>query len=352
MPQLQHRKTRLKRVDYFKGIEKTHMKKLLKILLASLLLMSCSTNTNLPSDSISAADPAESMADFCKEYPRPNYKNLKRIPYTSDWFELYQVADGVTAIYEPHQWQEVISYLIEGKTEALLFDTGNGIADMKKVVDYLTDKPLKVLNSHTHYDHVGGNYAFENVYGMNTAFTVDRQQGHANKDIAIEVSQEALCRPLPQGVSEKNHIGKPFIVKNFIEHGYVFDLGERSLEVIHIPGHTPDSIALVDREAGLMWTGDTYYAGPIWLYAPETNLSQYTESLQTLIKEKPNFKALLPAHNTPWESPGVLIRVQDGFNKVLEGKATKEPQGDYMMEYTIQNESNFSFLMSDEALPY
>ena len=328
------------------------MKNLLKMLLISLFLISCSADTSQsPVDTVTA-DSAFSMADFCKKYPRPAYKNLKRIPFDSEWFELYQVADGVTAIYEPHQWQEVISYLIEGKTEALLFDTGNGIADIKKVVEFLTNKPIKVLNSHTHYDHVGGNYAFDKVYGLDTAFTRERQQGHANESIAIEVSQEALCKPLPNGVSEQNHIGKPFKINHFIEHGYIFDLGERQLEVIHIPGHTPDAIALIDRDAGLLWTGDSYYAGPIWLYAPETNLNHYSESLQILVSEIPNLKALLPAHNTPWESPEVLIRVQDGFQKVLKGKALKELQGDDMMQYTIPNEDNFSFLMRNEVLPY
>ena len=56
------------------------------------------------------SDPAQSMADFCKSLPRAEYKTLERIKHNSEWFEVYQVAPGVTAIYEPHQWQEVISY--------------------------------------------------------------------------------------------------------------------------------------------------------------------------------------------------------------------------------------------------
>ncbi len=134
-------------------------------------------------------NPAESMAEFCQKIPRPEYSDLKRIDYASEWFELYAVAPGVTAIYEPFQWQEAISYLIEGDDKALLFDSGNGIGDIAKVVKALTNKPVSVLNSHSHYDHVGGNYAFENIYGMNTAFTRDRQSGHKNADIAIEASK-------------------------------------------------------------------------------------------------------------------------------------------------------------------
>jgi len=64
--------------------------------------------------------PATSMAEFCTRLPRPAYATLEGVPYASDWFELYRVAPGVTAIYEPYQWQEVISYLIEGSDQALL----------------------------------------------------------------------------------------------------------------------------------------------------------------------------------------------------------------------------------------
>jgi glyoxylase-like metal-dependent hydrolase (beta-lactamase superfamily II) len=297
-------------------------------------------------------DPSQSMVNFCKSYPRAEYKDLNRIKYNSEWFELYQVAPGVTAIYEPHQWQEVISYLIEGENNALLFDTGNGIGDLASVVDHLTDKPVSVLNSHSHYDHVGSNYAFDKIYGMDTPFTHTREKGIANKDIAIEVSAQALCRPLPLGVSEKSHKGRPYQVTDFVHHGSVIDLGKRQLEIIHVPGHTPDAIVLFDREAGLMWTGDTFYAGPIWLYAPETDLAAYAQSLHYLVGQVPNLKALLPAHNTPWVAAQILLRVQAGFAAMLAGKAQKEALGDGMVKYHLPGEKDFSFLMRDEKLPY
>jgi metal-dependent hydrolase (beta-lactamase superfamily II) len=120
------------------------------------------------------------MAGFCKKLPRPEYLNLSKIDLQNDWFEVYQVAPGVTAIYEPFQWQEVISYLIEGQESALLFDTGNGIADIAPVIESLTNKPVSVLNSHSHYDHVGGNYAFEYILTLNLLKT-------DNKDIITQI---------------------------------------------------------------------------------------------------------------------------------------------------------------------
>lgn len=296
--------------------------------------------------------PAKSLAEFCSKLPRKEYAKLERVQYPDDWFELYAVAPGVTAIYEPHQWQEVISYLIEGETDALLFDTGNGLGDVAAVVRALTTKPFAVLNSHGHYDHVGGNYAFEKIYGMDTAFTRKCQRGHANKDIAIEASAQALCRPLPKGVTQQNHVGRPYKVTEFIGDGFRIDLGGRELEIIHVAGHTPDAIALIDREAGLMWTGDSYYSGPIWLWAPETDLKAYARSLQRLSKEVPNLKALLPAHNTPWVAPEVLRRVDKGFRAMLNGKSVPVPQGDGTVAHRVKGETEFSFLMRDEPLPY
>ena len=73
----------------------------------------------------------------------------------STWFVVYVVDPGVFAITEPYQFQEVISYLILGTDRGLLFDTGLGIGNIRKVVDQLTDLDVVVLNSHTHYDHIG-----------------------------------------------------------------------------------------------------------------------------------------------------------------------------------------------------
>src|SRR5215813_2666907 len=109
--------------------------------------------------------------DWCHALPRPEYKNLERITISDPWFEVYKPAASVFAIYEPHQAEETIGYLIVGEKRAVLFDTGMGISDIKKVTTELTKLPVIVLNSHTHDDHVGGNWQFQTIYGMDTEFT-------------------------------------------------------------------------------------------------------------------------------------------------------------------------------------
>jgi hypothetical protein len=90
--------------------------------------------------------------DWCKGLPRPAYGKLERVSAADPWFEVYKIRPGVFAIYEPHQLEEVISYLIIGSDKALLFDTGMGISNIQAVVAGLTKLPVSVVNSHTHND--------------------------------------------------------------------------------------------------------------------------------------------------------------------------------------------------------
>src|SRR5215475_7425184 len=74
------------------------------------------------------------VPDWCRPLPRPEYKTIERVAVSDPWFEVYKPAPGVYAIYEPHQSEEDISYLIVGAKQALLFDTGMGIANIRAVV--------------------------------------------------------------------------------------------------------------------------------------------------------------------------------------------------------------------------
>src|SRR5258707_11395056 len=76
--------------------------------------------------------------DWCRQLPRPQYRRLTCVPSADPWFEVYTVRPGVYAIYEPHQAEEAISYLIVGRDRAALFDTGLGIGNLRKVVTALT----------------------------------------------------------------------------------------------------------------------------------------------------------------------------------------------------------------------
>jgi glyoxylase-like metal-dependent hydrolase (beta-lactamase superfamily II) len=268
---------------------------------------------------------AQIRPDWCRELPRPEYKGLQRVLASDAWFEIYKVASGVFAIYEPHQAEETISYLILGKTQAVLFDTGMGIGDLRQVITQLTTLPLIVLNSHTHNDHVGGNWQFETVYGMDTDFTRINAKG-SRIDAQAEIGPGLICGPLPRGFDGKSYETRPWKISRFLRGGERIELGSRTLEVIATPGHTPDAISLLDRTNGLLFTGDTYYPAPIWLYRPETDIDAYVASVKRLAVLEPQLTVVLGAHNLPVVRPSVLPKLVTAIEAVRAGQIAPEPQ--------------------------
>ncbi len=306
-----------------------------RVLILAICLAICLT---FPAESLFAQAP---IPDWCRALPRPEYKNLERVPSGDAWFEVYKVAPGVFAIYEPHQAEETISYLIVGERRALLFDTGMGIGDIKKVVAELTKLPVSVLNSHTHDDHVGNNWEFTAVYGMNTDFTKNNAQG-SREDAQAEITPDQICGPLPKGFDPKTYATRPWKITTYTHDGDRIDLGGRILEVIATPGHTPDAISLLDRANGLLFTGDTYYPAAIWLYRPETDLDAYAASVRRLAALAPQVKTVLGAHNIPVAPPTVLPRLVIAFDAVRAGKVTGSPDSSGKVIYKV---GDISFLM-------
>lgn len=279
--------------------------------------------------------------EWCRALPRPEYKTLKRVPVTDPWFEVYQVVPQVFAIYEPHQAEETIAYLILGDKQALLFDTGMGISDIRKVTSELTRLPIIVLNSHTHDDHVGGNWQFETVYGMDTDFTRTNAKG-SRQDAQDELGPGMICGELPKGFDRESYATKPWKISRFLHDRDQIDLGDRTLEIISTPGHTPDAISLLDRAHGLLFSGDTYYPAPIWLFRPETNLDDYVASVRRLAALAPQLKLVLGAHNIPFAQPSVLPTLVTAIETVRAGKVRGELQEDGKALY---RSNGISFLM-------
>lgn len=281
------------------------------------------------------------IPDWCRALPRPEYKALERVPVSDPWFEVYKVVPGVFAIYEPHQAEETIGYLVVGEKRALLFDTGMGISDVKKVVAELTRLQVVVLNSHTHDDHVGGNWEFSTIYGMDTDFTRENARG-SRADAQAEITPDQICGALPPGFDSKAYATRPWKITAYTHDGDRFDLGGRTLEVIATPGHTPDAISLIDRANGLLFTGDTYYPAPIWLFRPETDLDAYAASIRRLAALAPQIKVVIGAHNIPAASPAVLPRLVIAFDEVRAGKITPVPDSPGKVLYKVDD---ISFLM-------
>jgi glyoxylase-like metal-dependent hydrolase (beta-lactamase superfamily II) len=259
-----------------------------------------------------------------------------------DWFAVFRVAPDVYAIHEPHQAQEVISYVIVGERQALLFDTGMGLAPIRPVVESLTRLPVLVLNSHTHYDHVGGNAEFHAILGVDDAYARANAEGWGHDQIASEVDPANVCLDRLPGFDPAAYHVRPFRATQPIDDGQAVDLGGRLLRVLRVPGHSPDSLALHEPARRLLWSGDTFYEGPIWLYFPGTDLTAYGQSVARLAALAPSLDTVFPAHLTPVASPRRLEEAREAFADVRAGRTRPEPRPGGLVEHPFEG---FSFLM-------
>ena len=285
---------------------------------------------------------------WCDKPLRPELKALPEIKTKRKWFKVYKAGTDVYAIAEPYNYQEVISYLILGKSKALLFDTGMGLDSISPLVRELTGLPVTVLNSHTHYDHVGGNYEFNDILGMNTNFTrKNASNGYKHSAVRSEVAPDAFCLPCLPKTDTAHYFIKPFQISKFIGDGYLIDLGGRQLQVIAAPGHTPDAVALLDKQNGYLWSGDSFYLGPSWLFDEGTDLAAYKKSIGALAALAPGLKMVFPSHNTPGADPHLLVEANKAFMEIEKGKVkgTVNPDKTVLFKF-----DKFSFLIRQDLL--
>ncbi len=264
-------------------------------------------------------------AKWFEALPRPQYKTLKQV-FTDGWFDVYELPGGIYAIYEPAHFQEVISFLVPGKEKAMLVDTGLGIGDIKAVVDQLTSLPVFVVNTHCHFDHIGGNHQFAEGYILDTPSSRSRiLNGMPHSDTKQQLEGEATWKPYPAGFDPEAYEIKPSVGWTFIKEGHAFELGGREFTVLSTPGHSPDSLMLADDENKLLFTGDTFYPATLYahLESKDGMLSEqgtYRRTMRCLADAYADY-TLVCSHNEPLRPGETLVAVADAFDAIAENKA-------------------------------
>ena len=146
-------------------------------------------------------------------------------------------------------------YIIEGSEKAMLIDTGTKCKNLDEVVRKITNKPLIVVLTHLHSDHAGNINSFPDIYY------------HAADTLLL-----SRLKPY-KGIS------------HFVKDGDIFDLGDKKIEVKHMPAHTPGSIVLIDRASGNCFSGDAFGSGQVWLQLwPFSTMETYIQSCKKMEK--------------------------------------------------------------------
>lgn len=260
--------------------------------------------------------------------PRPGNRNLLQLPSASPWFSVYQVGQDTYALLEPHHYEEVISYLIVGRDFAILFDTGMGIGNILAEINSLTDRPVVVVNSHSHYDHVGDNHRFSQVWAFDDSGEIAQiERGVARAD-CVRFLSPGLYRDLPPGFDPATYEIRPSPVTRRLRHLEAIELGSRTLTVHHTPGHSPGSICLSDDREGLLFTGDTVYPGMLYAHFEDSDLAAYRQTTRYLTTLANQVSHLCPAHNEALIPKELLGAVADAFQLIASGMPSFEPVGD------------------------
>jgi glyoxylase-like metal-dependent hydrolase (beta-lactamase superfamily II) len=208
-----------------------------------------------------------------------------KIAAAASWYETLPLADGVTWIWEPHikPFYRCNIWHLRGRDSDLLVDSGMGVVSLREKVALVAERPLIAVASHSHFDHIGSHHEFP-----------QRAAHRAEADVLTTPSRfETLADPyvtddiftaLPPGDyrSERYQV-KPAPATRLLDDGDFIDLGDRSLQVLHLPGHSPGSIGLWEAATGILFAGDTVYDGPLVDDCHHSDIAAYLASMERLL---------------------------------------------------------------------
>ena len=264
------------------------------------------------------------MTDDRQDVPhRSPYSGFKRILASEEWFEVYEITSDLYAFCEPRHYEDTTIHLVIGQDRAALIDSGCGIGNLRRVVEQVTAKPVVVINTHTHTDHLGSNGQFSEIamYDHPLARQV-AANGVSHATMQAELLAENLVmKPWPKGVNPSGLSVPPFKVSRWLTDGDRIDLGGRVLEVIHTPGEAADHICLLDRTGRVLFCGDLLLQGPVWTHLEGGSVSDLISSYRRLMSYLPEFDRLMPGHNEPFLDKGLLPESLAGAEKVASGDA-------------------------------
>lgn len=242
----------------------------------------------------------------------------------NNWFTVESIDESTFAISEYKHWEETHCYLLLGKEQAVLIDTGLGVSNIKVIADALTSLPVAVLTTHVHWDHIGGHRYFENI-AVHEAETEWITEKFPLELQAVKENLVLIPCDFPAEFrldDYRIYKGKP---TRILHDGDIINLGNRSLEVIHTPGHSPGHCCFWEKDKGYLYSGDLIYCGCLDAFYPTTDPIVFMNSVDKIGRLK--VKRLLPAHHTLDISPDMVCKTADAFHSLHRQGKLKQGSG-------------------------
>ena len=246
-----------------------------------------------------------------------------------NWFEIEKIDCDTYAISEYKHWEETHCYLLCGTNRAVLIDTGLGVANIKKVIDTLTTLPVMVITTHVHWDHIGGHQYFDNI----AVHEAEKDWLSIKFPIPLQIVKNNLvCKPcnFPADFnidSYQIYRGKP---QSIFKDGDCLDLGNRTLTVIHTPGHSPGHCCFFEPEREYLYSGDLIYRGCLDAFYPTTDPKLFRQSVRKV--QQLEINRILPAHHQLTIPVDIVNRIVKAFDSLEDSKQLKQGGGIFDFE--------------------
>ena len=217
------------------------------------------------------------------------------------YFKSELIADGSYKIenaFSEYMPFTAYCYLITGEKYALLIDTMFGMGNLKAYCETLTDKPVKVVNTHAHGDHFGGNYHFDSCYMHYRDIQFFLAAPEVKKETFAEHVRSMFSDELKPFIkADDGNFADTHVMKVYpIEDGDVFDLGDRQIEVVEVGGHTPGSVILIDNKTRIAYSGDACNGNTLLEFDNCLPVSVYLKNLIRLRGFKDRFDMMYGGH--------------------------------------------------------
>lgn len=241
-----------------------------------------------------------------------------------NWFSVSKIDDNTFAINEDKHWEETHCYLLCGVKNALLIDTGLGVANIKKVVDSLTLLPVLVVTTHIHWDHIGGHKYFENI----AVHEAEKDWLSIKFPIPLQaVKHNLVCKPcdFPLDFSIDSYQLPKISPQQILHDGDCLDLGERKITVIHTPGHSPGHCCFYEPERKYLYSGDLIYSGCLDAFYPTTDPKLFWQSVKKI--QHLDVERVLPAHHQLNIPVNIINRIEKAFSQLAKEGRLEQGNG-------------------------
>ena len=217
--------------------------------------------------------------------------------------------------------EEIRSFVFLGDKDALLVDSGTGVGNLKEIIEEITALPITALFTHAHGDHVGAAKYFDKRLMHPSEF--DYYASESNETVSMDPIWE----------------------------GDVIDLGTYRFEVVLLPGHSPGSIALIEKEKRFLIGGDSVQSGgPIIMLGSVRSFEAFQASMEKLSGKMDEFDTIYASHNDLIVQPETITILNQAVCKLLRNEILPERLERHGREGRIYKYDGVSFFTLDNQL--